>query len=241
MTSRSSRLHEPCKGRKPGQPLPIPAHPSLLKADAAQADRQLTNHWSSIIQDPQNPTLYTNRAMARLNLKLWESVISDCQACLDISSDNMKAFYYLSQAEIALNRNTDALEHALRAHELCVMSNDKSMSSITAQVLRCKKECWETSEKRRVREGTELEAVVLALMEKECDEALADATNESDRREIAEEWQQKISRLRAVFEKARSPEDKKRTVPDWAIDDISFAVMLDPVIVSIPCVNCIHH
>jgi len=187
--------------------------------------------WARIIQDPQNPTLYTNRAMARLKLRLWGSVISDCQACLELSPENMKAYYYLSQAELALDDHTEALDHALRAHELCVMSNDKSLSSITAQVLRCKKERWEATERRRVREGTELEAVLLALMERERDGALAAATNDTDRREIAEEWQHKTSQLRVVFEKARSAEQKKRSVPDWVVDDISFAIMVDPVIV----------
>ncbi|OIW28303.1 U-box-domain-containing protein [Coniochaeta ligniaria NRRL 30616] len=39
-----------------------------------------------------------------------------------------------------------------------------------------------------------------------------------------------MENMRAVFEKARSAEDRRRTVPGWAIDDISFEVMVDPVI-----------
>jgi STIP1 family protein 1 len=38
--------------------------------------------------------------------------------------------------------------------------------------------------------------------------------------------------LRGVFEAARPKEEKRREVPDWAVDDISFCVMVDPVIVS---------
>jgi hypothetical protein len=43
--------------------------------------------------------------------------------------------------------------------------------------------------------------------------------------------------MRDVFEKARPKEEKRRQVPDWAIDDISFCVMVDPVIVSF-CFAC---
>jgi len=36
-----------------------------------------------------------------------------------------------------------------------------------------------------------------------------------------------------VFERARPKAERRRQVPDWAIDDISFCVMVDPVIVSV--------
>ncbi|KAL2190110.1 hypothetical protein L209DRAFT_157707 [Thermothelomyces heterothallicus CBS 203.75] len=55
---------------------------------------------------------------------------------------------------------------------------------------------------------------------------------EEARKEVAAEWDAKIARMREVFEKARPASEKRRTVPDWAIDDISFCVMVDPVIVS---------
>src|SRR5688500_16421760 len=95
--------------------------------------------------------------MARLKLQLWESVIADCQACLGLTPDNMKAHYYLSQAQLSLRDYDAALDNAKRAHELCVASGDKSLAAITAQVLRCKKERWDWMEKRRIREGQALE------------------------------------------------------------------------------------
>ncbi len=174
--------------------------------------------------------------MARLKLNLWDSVISDCKACLEFSPDNMKAYYYLSQAELELDDYIEALDNARRAHELCVTSGDKSLSSITAQVLRCKKRRWDVMEKHRVREAGELESAVLGLMEKERDAALKEAADQDEgtHSEIAAEWENKMTQMKGIFEKARDAEDKKRNVPDWAIDDISFAIMIDPVIVS-PC------
>lgn len=185
-----------------------------------------------IIADPKNPALYTNRAFARLKMGLWDSVIVDCDQCLELAPDNMKAHYYLSQAYLALHNYDDALNHAMRAHELCVPTNDKSLASVTAQVLKCKKERWEDMERRRRREGAELEGEVLAMMEKERDEALQETADEGERREIEAEWERKMAHMRTVFERARPAEDRQRKVPDWAIDDISFQVMYDPVIVS---------
>jgi STIP1 family protein 1 len=186
-----------------------------------------------IIADPKNPALYTNRAMARLKMSLWDSVIADCNDCLRLGQDNMKAHYYLSQAYLSLHNYADALDHAQRAHELCVRANDKSLASITAQVLKCKKERWEDMERRRRREGNDLEAEVIAMMQRERDEALQDRMEDGERREVEAEWEQKLATMRRVFEKARAAEERRRKVPNWAIDDISFMVMVDPVMVSL--------
>lgn len=185
-----------------------------------------------IIADPKNPALYTNRAMARLKMSLWDSVITDCNQCLELAPDNMKAHYYLSQAYLALHDYNDALDHAMRAHELCISTGDKSLSAITSQVLKCKKERWEDMDRRRKREGTELESEVLAMMERERDEVLRETTDNVEKSEVEAEWQEKIAHMKMVFEKARSAEERRRKVPDWAIDDISFGVMVDPVVVS---------
>ena len=188
----------------------------------------------ALIADPNNPSLYTNRAMARLRMSLWESVIADCNECLKLAPDNMKAHYYLSQAHLPLQAYDDALEHALKAHELCVRNQDKSLGAITTQVLKCKKERWEDRERRRRRETSDLEAEVIGMLERERDEQLRDTMDEDDRRAVESEWTQKIDRMRSVFEVGRAASEKRRAVPDWAIDDISFGIMVDPVIVRSP-------
>ena len=191
----------------------------------------------SLIVDPSNTALYTNRAMARLKLGQWDSAIADCAECLQRAPDSLKAHYSLSQAHLALRAFDDALRHALRAHALCVRAADKSLETITAHVLRCRKERWDDLERRRVRETGALEGEVLGLLEREREAALAEV-GEGDgaagREEVEEEWRGKMERMREVFERARPKEEKRRKVPDWAIDDISFCVMVDPVIVSIP-------
>lgn len=109
-------------------------------------------------------------------------------------------------------------------------ANDKSLGNITAQVLKCKKEKWDYEEKRRRRETADLEEEVLMLLRKEKKEAVVLSGEEAE--ELTREWEEKLRRVREVFEKAREKEERRREVPDWAVDDITFGFMVDPVIVS---------
>lgn len=186
----------------------------------------------AIIADDTNPSLYTNRAMARIRLNLYESAILDCNECLKLSGEkgNLKAYFILSQCQLAIGDYNAALESALKAHRLCVETNDKSLGPVTNQVLRCKKERWDDMEKKRSREGQELENDVIALMERERDDMVNSCDNDFDKTQVAEEWDHKIALLRDTFERSRSAAEKRREVPAWAIDDISFGIMVDPVI-----------
>ena len=190
--------------------------------------------------NPESPILYTNRTMARLKMKMWESSIADCNECLRISPDNMKAHYYLGQAHLELGNYEEALVSALKAYKMCVDTNDKSLSAALALVRMCKSKRWDELDKRRRRERADLESEVLALLERERDAAVnpkdtdPDTVREKgDDTAIGAEWETKLEAMRDVFEKARSADSQRRKVPDWAIDDISFEFMHDPVVVSV--------
>lgn len=170
--------------------------------------------------------------MARLKLGHWESVIVDCQTCLGLAPQNMKAHYYLSQAQLAIGDFDGALTNGLAAHKICATTNDKSLGAITNIVLRCKKDRWEDREKKRLRQERELEEDVLELLAGDRDAMLKTESDETERKIIEEEANEKMKALRKVFENAREQDLKRREVPDWAIDDISFAIMVDPVVVS---------
>ena len=202
------------------------ATPRLIHTSVANA--------ASIIADPSSPALYTNRAMARLKLALWDSVVSDCQACLELSPTNMKAQYYLAQAYLALSDAGSALAHALKAHALCVATNDKSLAAVTAVVLRAKKERWDARERARRRETDDLRRLLEDLLKRRRDEDVADAGDDAMEREaIEEEAIAQAQRMRDVFERANAhSEDHTKHVPEWVVDDISFGIMVDPVIVS---------
>jgi STIP1 family protein 1 len=195
------------------------------------SETDLVFAFGSIIADDSNPTLYTNRAMARIKLKQYDSAISDCHASIKLSSANMKAYFILSQCLLALRDFDGALASGLQAHRLGSETNDKSLAQLTTQVLACKKARWDNWEKKRSREGQELECDVISLMQRERGSLMTSCAHEYEQTQIMDEWNQKINLLRATFEKARAESEKKRTVPDWAIDDIGFGIMLDPVIV----------
>ncbi|OAQ98038.1 hypothetical protein LLEC1_01434 [Akanthomyces lecanii] len=152
----------------------------------------------AIIQDPKNPALYTNRAMARLKLSLWDSVITDCQSVLALPST----------------------------------ASATSLPAVTAAVLQAKKARWEQREKRRVREDQDLERTMLRLLEAErAADVAAAADDESERQIVDEDARAREEQLRTVFERSRLlGGDGRREVPDWAIDDISFGFMVDPVV-----------
>lgn len=162
---------------------------------------------------------------------MYESAVADCHACLQKSGPNKKAYHILSKCLLALHDFEGALENALKAYRLGCEMGDKSLALLTTQVLQCKKERWDALEKKRSREGQALERQLISLMERDRDDNLAASVDETERLAINQEHDEQVSRLRATFEAARPTSERRRQVPDWAIDDISFGIMVDPVMV----------
>ncbi|TVY31599.1 STIP1 homology and U box-containing protein [Lachnellula subtilissima] len=180
--------------------------------------------------------------MALLKLSSWARVITASSASIALLPENMKAYYYLAQAQIALHETAEAVVNSRKAHALCVKEIEgggkggASLGVISQLVMRCLKEDWERREEIRLGglEGT-LRSVVGAL-ERERDGKIAglgDAGVEGEggkesEEGIRREYEGMIADVRATFEAAGKVERKK--VPDWAIDAIQFGVMLDPVV-----------
>ncbi|KAK3358257.1 U-box domain-containing protein [Lasiosphaeria ovina] len=183
----------------------------------------------ALIADPSEPALYTNRAMTRLRMHLWDGVVADCTACLDLAPDRMKAYYYLSLAYIPLEDYDEALRMALVAHNLCVQTDDRSLTAVTSQVLQCKRERWEAIERRRKRETSALENETLDFFEQDREDVLKMVIDDAHKRDIIREYDEKLHAIQDIFERARNSDQKARSVPDWLIDEISFCVMHDPV------------
>lgn len=182
-------------------------------------------------------TLYTNRAMCRFNLSDMEGCISDCDACLALDARSVKAHYFKSKALQSLGADLDAAcDHARLAYEACLARGERAASQdmTTQQVLRCRQARWERMERSRRRADADLEREVRQLLAQQAERDLADVpeADQVEREVVREEGQRKMEALAAVFERARAEDDRKRDVPDWLVDDISFNVMLDPVIVS---------
>jgi STIP1 family protein 1 len=164
----------------------------------------------------------------------------------------MKAYYHLAQAQIALYQTAEALESSKQAHKFCVEEIYKggkggsSIGAITELVLKCKKEDWEERESVRLRGREGLLGDVVRALERERENAVVErlgweGMGEEREREIREDveriYRGKIEEVRNVFERAGmlDEEQRRRKVPDWCVDDITFSVMIDPVVVrSLP-------
>jgi tetratricopeptide (TPR) repeat protein len=49
----------------------------------------------AIQKNSNSPILYTNRANARLKLGKYNAAIDDCIRSIEVSKDNLKAYYFL--------------------------------------------------------------------------------------------------------------------------------------------------
>jgi STIP1 family protein 1 len=183
--------------------------------------------------------------MALLRRSQWDEVITDSIHAIELLPKNMKAYYYLAQAQIALSQPGSALASALRAHDLCVKEihtggkGGASIGHITELVLRCKKEDWERRETERSRRRGGFREEMMELLVKERDRVVQEATDAGHKGEAGDlgfEYQAKIDDLTELFASSDLAHDPKRRkpVPDWVIDDITFSVMVDPVVVSSP-------
>ena len=197
----------------------------------AQAEALYTK---AITADPTAPLLYTNRAMARIKLNMYDGVVGDCEQSLVLLPHNMKAYYYKAQALLAMGSSQEALAAGKKAYELAANSGDRgwerSLGNIISIVLKCKKAVWEAKEKQRQRNEAALQEQVLDLMHKQKKEEMEGA-DQTEWDQIGESWDAKIAEVKEVFAKSMEGPVRK-PVPDWMIDDITFAIMVDPVIVS---------
>jgi STIP1 family protein 1 len=153
----------------------------------------------------------------------------------------MKAYYYLGQAQLALRHPNEALSSALRAYELALHTKSPSTANISSFILDAKKEKWEARERERLRRRAglvvELEESITtggkrAMGEIRDRQETGEIGAREARDEIEEveaETRKKVEELRSVFALADPENAKRREVPDWMVDSITFQVMQDPV------------
>jgi STIP1 family protein 1 len=110
----------------------------------------------SIQKDPTNPKIFTNRAITRIKLQSWDACIDDCIKAVELERSNMKAYYYLAQAQLALNHPNEALSSALTAYEKCLETWSSSTQAVSGLVLQAKKLKWEAKEKEKIRQRSDL-------------------------------------------------------------------------------------
>ena len=145
----------------------------------------------------------------------------------------MKAYTYLGTALLNLNRPAESFTASQKAYNLAIDQRSPSVSTIAASCLQAKKAKWELSEVARVR--TEC-----VLLKETCELVLQDARNHTTwfggnaaaAEEALAEAERKCRALEEVFGKAEAERLGRREVPDWLVDNITFGIMWDPVIVG---------
>ncbi|KAF2733337.1 FMN-linked oxidoreductase [Polyplosphaeria fusca] len=198
----------------------------------------------AIQKNSKNPLLFTNRANARLKQEKWEGVIDDCLRSIELLKENMKAFFYLAQAQIAVNHPNEALTSALTAYELCVTTpaQTNNAAHISALVVRCKKAKWDMRERDRVRRRADLLSKLQAKLDVDYKAAVADVDEavekgekgqveaSEEKQELRQGWEREIADLRTAFAISDPEHLEKREVPDYLVDGITFEIMHDPVV-----------
>lgn len=163
--------------------------------------------------------------MTRLKLQAWDICIDDCLKSIELEPGNMKGYYYLAQAQLALHHPNEALNSAMTAYEECLKTDSSSTRSVSTLVLQAKKEKWEAKERERIRRRSAL----LGELEDRLDKVARDElhqlharvenghVNESEAMEEKEEIEassrKKIEELRTVFGLSDPAFLKKRVCP----------------------------
>jgi STIP1 family protein 1 len=160
--------------------------------------------------------------MTRLKLEAWDACIDDCIRSIELEPGNMKGYYYLAQAQLALHHPNEALNSAMTAYEACLKTKSSSTRSVSSLVLQAKKEKWEAKERERIRMRSELLAELEDGLDRTAESELQRlqlrvSSGEVGESEAAEEKEEielsrrkKIEELRHVFGVADPANLKKR-------------------------------
>ena len=156
--------------------------------------------------------------MTRIKLETWDACINDCIKCIELDRRNMKAYYYLAQAQLALKRPNEAFCSASTAYERCVETQDKSIANVSALVLGAKKQKWLAKEREKERNrNTLLKELVDALSAnkqaelKELMYRTLDSVEEKEERaDIERSYELKIEEVHSTFSLADPKNMPKR-------------------------------
>ncbi|KAL9104565.1 MAG: hypothetical protein Q9163_000487 [Psora crenata] len=209
------------------------------------------------LKHPTNPKLFTNRAMTRIKLEAWDACINDCIKAIELDQGNMKAYYYLAQAQLALSRPNEAFCSAMTAYQRCVETQDRSMANVSALVLTTKKQKWLANQRKRERNRNSLLRELEDGLRKNKDAELKElwyrkldrVEEQEERADIERAHKLKVEELYSTFALADPENAPKRVewpcpllhilpissnahtqeVPDYLIDSITFSIMHDPV------------
>lgn len=180
----------------------------------------------SIQKNPKEPTLFTNRAIARSKLGKWAEVEHDARAAIDIyglkNPAALKSSYYLAQALLGLQRPQEAYDVAIDAYQLGLAAKNAQTENLSRTVLRAKQQLWAARETARLREMNETLKSIEALIEADLERSIAGLQTQLDQGEIGvvgfgedrsalrEDAERKVADLREAFRVASNGDVQER-------------------------------
>ncbi|XP_072028308.1 E3 ubiquitin-protein ligase CHIP-like isoform X2 [Amphiura filiformis] len=204
-------------------------------------------HYMVTQKNPSDPRFFTNRALCKLRLRRWDDVCQDCRHALDLDGVNVKAYFFLGQAQLEQDLYDEAITSLKKAHDLAKEQKLNFGDDIASALRAAKKKKWINLEEKRIQQEVELQSYLNRLMLEDKDrqlQKLKDSPNEDEKEGKEEEVKegleeqkqqtesdynkhvQELNELFATIDDRR----RKREVPDYLCGKISFELMREPVI-----------
>ncbi|RKP11119.1 U-box domain-containing protein [Thamnocephalis sphaerospora] len=168
-----------------------------------------------------------------------EDMELDCRKALELDKTSARAHYLLGKALIYQGKlGAKAIQALEKAYRFAVDQQQPYAKDVLQTLRTARREQWERDQRERNATDVTLLGYMRQLIENERQRAhriLTEAglKNNDDRREAAaainDEHDQRLAQLEHVFEQANE-NARKRDVPDYFCDKISFSLMHDPVI-----------
>ncbi|KAJ8679257.1 hypothetical protein QAD02_015044 [Eretmocerus hayati] len=216
---------------------------SLLKFDEA------ANYYTkAIIKNPNQATYFTNRALAYLKLKRWESCCQDCRRALDLDPCLVKGHFFLGQALQGMELYDEAIKHFQRAVDLAKEQKLNFGDEMTSVLRQARKKRFQIKEEQRINQEIELQSYLNRLIIMDAEKSLAelkereshrnqekneDPITDSELAELRQKIEEKrdtsMAQLNDLFAKV-DDNRRKREVPDYLCGRISFEILQEPVV-----------
>lgn len=216
---------------------------------ARKFDEAIGYYSKAIQKNPSDPKYFTNRALCKLRLRRWDDVCQDCRHALDLDGINVKAYFFLGQAQLEQELYDESITSLKKAHDLAKEQKLNFGDDIASALRVAKKKKWNTQEEKRILQEVELQTYLNQLMLEDRERKLQQLNKEEDRNEDEEEevkedvkeglqeQKQHIEKdhnrhLKELNELFATVDDRrrKREVPDYLCGKISFELMREPVI-----------
>ncbi|KAL7286562.1 hypothetical protein TKK_0019189 [Trichogramma kaykai] len=201
----------------------------------------------AIIKNPNQALYFTNRALAYLKLKRYESSCQDCRRALDLEPCLVKGHFFLGLALQGLELYDEAIKHLQRAVDLSKEQKLNYGDDMTSVLRQARKKRFQIKEELRISQEIELQSYINKLIVEDAEKSLAELKlkelNAKDKgeeiltesklstlqQEIEEKRDSALTRLNDLFAKVDDLR-RRREVPDYLCGKISFEILQEPVI-----------